>query len=60
MPPSDPAALAAAIDELVADPDRAVRLGAAAREKMNSSHSWHHVLATTLEPVDDTASSRAV
>ena len=32
VPPEDPAALAAAIDELVADPDAARRMGARARE----------------------------
>lgn len=58
VPPSDPAALAAAIDELVADPARALRFGAAARESMVRSHSWHQVLATTLEPVDGYASRR--
>ncbi|QFG69701.1 glycosyltransferase family 4 protein [Ornithinimicrobium pratense] len=49
VPPSDPAALAAAIDALVADPARAGRLGAAARELMDSEHSWDHVLDATLE-----------
>ena len=49
VPPSDPAALAAAIDALVADPARAARLGAAARTLMESAHSWDHVLDATLE-----------
>lgn len=51
VPPSDPAALAAAIDELVADPARAAAMGQAGRELMASAHSWHHVLDTTLAPL---------
>ena len=49
VPPSDPAALAAAIDALAADPARAASLGAAARELMESAHSWEHVLDATLD-----------
>lgn len=51
VPPSDPAALAAAIDRLVADPALAGRLGAAARARMEDRHTWAHVLEATLAPV---------
>ena len=48
VPPSDPPALAAAVDALVADPARATRLGATGRARMEERHSWHHVLDATL------------
>lgn len=48
VPPSDPAALAAALDSLVSDPERARRLGAAARRRMQARHSWDSVLERTL------------
>jgi alpha-maltose-1-phosphate synthase len=54
VPPSDPQALAAAIDALVCDPDRAARWGAAARARMEQSHSWDQVLEATLAPVGGT------
>jgi glycosyltransferase involved in cell wall biosynthesis len=56
VPPSDPAALAAAVDALVADPGRARRLGAAARRRMESRHSWDTVLEQSLPaPVEVSA-----
>lgn len=54
VPPSDPPALAAAIDSLVADPDAARRMGAEARRLMEREHSWGHVLAATLAPISAT------
>ncbi|MDO5740594.1 MAG: glycosyltransferase family 4 protein [Ornithinimicrobium sp.] len=51
VPPSDPRALAAAIDRLVADPATAQQMGAAARAQMESAHSWTHVLDATLAPL---------
>ncbi len=51
VPPSDPAALAAAVDGLAADPDAARRMGAAARARTVERHSWAHVLDATLAPV---------
>lgn len=47
--PSDPAALAAAIDTLVADPERARTLGQAGREMVVASHSWDSVLDRILD-----------
>lgn len=46
--PSDPAALAEAIDDLVSDPERARAWGAEARRMMCAEHSWHAVLASTV------------
>ncbi|MFB9731411.1 glycosyltransferase family 4 protein [Ornithinimicrobium kibberense] len=51
VPPSDPAALARAIDDLVADPARAQELGRAGRALMVEHHSWHAVLDATLAPL---------
>ena len=59
VPPSDPAALAAAIDALVADPAHARSLGAAARTRMERRHSWCHVLEATLEPLHEHPTRRA-
>lgn len=46
--PSDPAALAVAIDALVADPRRARELGLAGRAMVESAHSWDSVLDKIL------------
>lgn len=51
VPPSDPAALAAAIDALVADPARARAMGAAARHRAETVHSWEAVLERSLAPL---------
>lgn len=48
VPPSDPAALARAIDTLVADPARAAALGLAGRANVERDHSWDRVLQSTL------------
>jgi glycosyltransferase involved in cell wall biosynthesis len=50
--PSDPAALAAAIDDLATDPDRAARLGRAGRERAVAEHSWGRVLERVLDGLD--------
>jgi len=44
VPPSDPAALAAAIASLEADPERAARLGAAAREDVAQRYSFDRMV----------------
>ncbi|USQ81964.1 glycosyltransferase family 4 protein [Ornithinimicrobium faecis] len=49
--PSDPVALAAAIDTLAADPQRARALGLAGRDMVLASHSWDSVLDQILEDV---------
>ena len=45
VPPEDPAALAAALAELVADPSARERLAAAAREAAAGPYSWDAVAA---------------
>lgn len=49
--PSDPAALAAAIDTLVADPQRARVMGLAGRDTVLQQHSWSRVLEQILQGV---------
>ncbi|MDR5692139.1 glycosyltransferase [Agromyces indicus] len=47
VPPRDAAAVAAAIRELLEDPERAERLGAAGRRRVASRYSWDRVAADT-------------
>ncbi|WP_353950970.1 glycosyltransferase family 4 protein [Knoellia sp. S7-12] len=59
--PSDPGALAAAIDTLVSDPDRAQAFGRAGRVAVETGHSWDAVLArilTGIPPVDEATHGR--
>lgn len=49
VPGSDPAALAAAIDRLVADPSIRARLGATARTLAVQKHSWSSVVARIFD-----------
>ncbi|MCK0113554.1 glycosyltransferase family 4 protein [Ornithinimicrobium sp. F0845] len=49
--PSDPASLAAAIDTLVSDPQRARALGLLGRDMVVTAHSWDSVLDRILEGV---------
>jgi glycosyltransferase involved in cell wall biosynthesis len=51
VPPSDPEALARAVDALVTDRGRARELGRAARERAVREHSWHRVLDRALAPL---------
>lgn len=44
VPPSDPRALAQAIDSLIADPASALAMGAAGRALMEREHTWIRVL----------------
>lgn len=44
VPPSEPQVLATAVDELLAHPAKAQRLGAAGRALMLRRHTWDHVL----------------
>jgi D-inositol-3-phosphate glycosyltransferase len=48
MPPADPAALAAGIGALLADPALRARMGAAGREWTLSMFTWDHVIARML------------
>jgi glycosyltransferase involved in cell wall biosynthesis len=49
VPPADPAALAAAISELLADRDLAVRLGARGLELSQTVHSWPAIAQAVLD-----------
>lgn len=49
VPPGDPAALRAAIDRLLADPELRQRLGAAARLRIEELCGWDRVIDRTLE-----------
>jgi D-inositol-3-phosphate glycosyltransferase len=48
VPPRDPAALAAALSALVADPARRDALGAAAARRARRRYGWDRVAAATL------------
>ena len=47
--PSDPTALAAALDDLAACPDRRARMGRSGRLLAEERHSWHRTVAPILE-----------
>ena len=49
VPPGDPDALAAAIRTLLADPERCVRMGAAASEHIRTNFTWQHTANITLD-----------
>jgi alpha-maltose-1-phosphate synthase len=48
VPPADPPALAAAVNELLADPERARRMGKAGRERVLERFTWRAVAKRTL------------
>ena len=52
VPPSDATALAAGIDALVLNPDRAARLGRAGRARAVAEHSWERALDRIVEGMD--------
>jgi glycosyltransferase involved in cell wall biosynthesis len=49
VPPGDPAALAAAIDELLRDPARRAAIGVAARARAEERFSWMATAAATAQ-----------
>jgi starch synthase len=49
VPPDDPPALAAALNELLADPTRAAQLGAAGRKRAVAEFGWPQIAAQTAE-----------
>jgi starch synthase len=49
VPPGDAAALAAAVNELVADPERAFRMGEAGRRRAVEHFAWDRIAAQTVE-----------
>jgi starch synthase len=48
VPPADPPALAAAVNELLADPERSRRMGLAGRERVLEHFTWRAVARRTL------------
>jgi glycosyltransferase involved in cell wall biosynthesis len=59
VPPRNPAALRAAIDRLLADPDLRRRLGAAGRERVGELCGWPGVIDRTLAVYRSAYSGRA-
>src|SRR6185436_7411103 len=49
VPPGDVAALRAALERLLADPELRLRLGAAARERARSEFSWDRAVRLTRD-----------
>jgi glycosyltransferase involved in cell wall biosynthesis len=59
VPPNDVAALTAALEEILANPDRARALGRAGRERVASSFTWDHIADTLAGYYDDLLASAA-
>jgi len=59
VPPGDPAALAAAVGALAADPVRAARLGAGGRRRVEAAFSWERIAERTLGIYGDAVADRA-
>ena len=49
VPPGDPAALAAAIKSLLHDPERCLRMGAAASEHIRTNFTWERTTRMTVD-----------
>jgi starch synthase len=49
VPPDDPAALAGALNELIADPARAAAMGQAGRERATAEFGWPAIAAQTVQ-----------
>ncbi len=54
VPPRDPRALAAAAEAVLADPDRAARMGRAARERIRKVFPWRDCAAGLIGVFEDT------
>ena len=53
--PGDPAGLADALRDLVEDPARAERIGAAGRDRVLGAFTWDHVVERMAPVLDDLA-----
>jgi glycosyltransferase involved in cell wall biosynthesis len=60
VPPRDPQALAGALRELLADPERRRRYGEAGRERAVALYDWSNVVARTEEVYESVVHSRTV
>jgi glycosyltransferase involved in cell wall biosynthesis len=54
VPPRDPRALAAAIEEVLAEPERAERMGRAARARIQRVFQWRHAAAGLAQVFEET------
>jgi glycosyltransferase involved in cell wall biosynthesis len=54
VPPRDPAALAAAIGDVLSEPDRAERMGRAARERIQRVFRWSDAAAGLVDVFEET------
>jgi glycogen synthase len=59
LPPNDPQAIAAAVRDLGKDPERAARLGAAGRRRVEAEFSWERIAARTLDVYRDAIAAHA-
>ena len=57
--PGDQKELAACLDRLMSDPDYAMSLGVAGRERFLAEHTWDHVLASKYRPLFANIKSRS-
>ena len=58
VPPGDPAALAAALNALIQDPDRAAAMGQAGRKRAVAEFGWQAIAAQTAALYAELAASR--
>jgi glycosyltransferase involved in cell wall biosynthesis len=58
VPPRDPAALAAALRELLADPERRAQFGRAGRERAERRFGFDRIAAATLAVYEDVVAAR--
>jgi glycosyltransferase involved in cell wall biosynthesis len=58
VPPRNPAALAAAIAQLLADPERAARMGRAARERVLRLFRWERAAAQLVDVFEEVIARR--
>jgi glycosyltransferase involved in cell wall biosynthesis len=54
VPPKNPAVMAAAISEILAEPDRAAAMGVAARKRIQKVFQWSDAAANMIEVFEDT------
>jgi glycosyltransferase involved in cell wall biosynthesis len=54
VPPRDPPAMARAIRELLADPERAARMGRAARQRIEKSFRWSEAAERLVTVFEET------
>ena len=53
VPPGDPAALAAAIRQVLADPELGARMGTAGRRRVEEKFTWEAIARQTVEAYEE-------